>query len=323
MLSLLPGIVLVLVITVVAGGIAYIGDRVGHQVGRKRLTLFGLRPKYTSTIVAVATGMLIALSVTLAALAASGYVRTAFFRLGQLNAQMNALQAQTIAAEKQLERTRNSNIVLAKYSLIAPYGRVIDPGESHANQLAALSALFDETVNYANATYVNANFGLLPIRKTSADPAVQRDLAKSLADARERALQTPGHGDDPLFFVPVAYQNMFRGETIALTFAAYADFKLAAPGQALAAVDVEGGKPLSQLTLQQLYAQAVSTLGRRGFPAPFIASPANGFDPTRVQQVGAEVARLRGRFRLTASSENDLYPHSGQFILTVSLVPRR
>ena len=49
----------------IAGGVAYVGDRVGHQVGRKRLTLFGIRPRYTSTIIAIATGMIIALVVTL------------------------------------------------------------------------------------------------------------------------------------------------------------------------------------------------------------------------------------------------------------------
>src|ERR1700736_3034554 len=100
MISVLPGIFSVLGITIVAGVIAYIGDRVGHQVGRKRLTLFGLRPKYTSTIVAVATGMLIALSVTSVALIGSQQVRTAFFRLGQINARNNDPPPQATATPK-------------------------------------------------------------------------------------------------------------------------------------------------------------------------------------------------------------------------------
>ena len=91
------GLLVVLIIIVMAGAIAYVGDRVGHQVGRKRLTLFGLRPKYTSTIVAVGTGMIIALIVTLGALAASSYVRTAFFRLGTLTGRINELQAQALS----------------------------------------------------------------------------------------------------------------------------------------------------------------------------------------------------------------------------------
>ena len=33
------GLLIVIAIAILAGGIAYVGDRVGHQVGRKRLTL--------------------------------------------------------------------------------------------------------------------------------------------------------------------------------------------------------------------------------------------------------------------------------------------
>jgi uncharacterized protein (DUF3084 family) len=102
--SLVGGLLVVVIIIVLAGAIAYVGDRVGHQVGRKRLTLFGLRPKYTSTIVAVGTGMLIALIVTLGALGASSYVRTAFFRLGTLTGRINELQAQALSLEKEPQR---------------------------------------------------------------------------------------------------------------------------------------------------------------------------------------------------------------------------
>src|SRR5215472_5636757 len=47
-------VITVAAIVVLAGLIAFVGDRVGHQVGRRRMTLFGLRPRYTSTIFAVA-----------------------------------------------------------------------------------------------------------------------------------------------------------------------------------------------------------------------------------------------------------------------------
>ena len=321
MLSILPGVLLVVVITLTAGVIAYIGDRVGHQVGRKRLTLFGLRPKYTSTIVAVATGMLIALSLTLLGLAASGYVRTAFFRLGQLNAQINELQAQAVAAQQQLDTTRNKNIVLAKYSLIAPYGRTIYADDAQAAQLAALAALFDETVKYANSTYTDPRFGLLPLRETSSDLTVRRTIAASLAKAKDSAAASH-HAGAPLFFLPEAYQNLFRGERIAFTFAEWADVRLVAANEALASVDVEGGKPLSQLIFQTLLARAVVELGRRDFPPPFVASPLSGADPTSVQRAIAELGRLRGHYRLVARSATDLYPHSGQYILTVSVEPR-
>jgi len=68
-------------VMVLAGAVAYVGDRVGHQVGRRRLSLYGIRPRYTSTIIAIATGMIIALVVSLAAIFASQQVKTAFFKL--------------------------------------------------------------------------------------------------------------------------------------------------------------------------------------------------------------------------------------------------
>ena len=47
------GIVLIAVLVATGGIIAFIGDRLGTKIGKKRLSLFGLRPRYTSTIVTI------------------------------------------------------------------------------------------------------------------------------------------------------------------------------------------------------------------------------------------------------------------------------
>ena len=53
--------ILVLAIFVaVCGFIAYFGDLLGRRMGKRRLTLFGLRPRYTAILVTSLTGMLIA-----------------------------------------------------------------------------------------------------------------------------------------------------------------------------------------------------------------------------------------------------------------------
>src|SRR5450755_2006669 len=93
-MSDLPGFGLVVLIMAVAGLVAYVGDRVGHQVGRRRMTLFGLRPKYTSTIFAVGFGMLIALLVIVVSLVASFDARQALFSLNKLNDQIAQLSVQ-------------------------------------------------------------------------------------------------------------------------------------------------------------------------------------------------------------------------------------
>src|SRR5205807_5436908 len=56
----------ILLLLVLCGFIAYIGDLLGRRLGKKRLSVFGLRPKHTAILLTIVTGVLIA-SVTFAA----------------------------------------------------------------------------------------------------------------------------------------------------------------------------------------------------------------------------------------------------------------
>src|SRR5687768_1746101 len=44
-----------------SGFIAWAGDRIGHRIGKRRHSLFGLRPRHTAILITVASGMCIAL----------------------------------------------------------------------------------------------------------------------------------------------------------------------------------------------------------------------------------------------------------------------
>ena len=44
---------------VVSGIVAWVGDYIGRSLGKKRLTMFGLRPKHTAIVSTVITGMFI------------------------------------------------------------------------------------------------------------------------------------------------------------------------------------------------------------------------------------------------------------------------
>jgi len=80
------GVTLILVLAVVGGVIAVIGDRLGTRIGKKKLTLFGLRPRHTAVVVTIFTGVCIT-TVTFGILAAaSENVRTALFGMDRLNA---------------------------------------------------------------------------------------------------------------------------------------------------------------------------------------------------------------------------------------------
>jgi len=88
------GFTLIFVLTVIGGVIAYIGDKIGMKVGRKRLTLFGLRPKYTGIIITIITGIFISLASIVVLTIASDDVRTALFEMKEIQATLASNQEQ-------------------------------------------------------------------------------------------------------------------------------------------------------------------------------------------------------------------------------------
>ena len=46
-------------IMIAGGSIAYFGDRLGYAMGKKRVSLFGLRPRHTATVLTVTAGVII------------------------------------------------------------------------------------------------------------------------------------------------------------------------------------------------------------------------------------------------------------------------
>ena len=81
------GWIMLFVLAIMGGIIAYLGDKIGSRVGKRKIKLFGLRPKYTSILVTILTGISIA-AVTLGVMSIlSENVRIALFGMQQLRMQ--------------------------------------------------------------------------------------------------------------------------------------------------------------------------------------------------------------------------------------------
>lgn len=101
------GIFMFLVLIVMGGLIAFLGDKIGSKVGKKRMTLFGLRPKYTSIIVTIISGTLISF-LTIAVLAVvNENVRVALFGLNRLYAEMDELNRNIADKNQALEEAKH------------------------------------------------------------------------------------------------------------------------------------------------------------------------------------------------------------------------
>ena len=97
------GIIIVLVLMVMGGLIAFLGDKIGTKVGKKRLTMFGFRPKYTSIIVTIISGTLISFFTVAVMAVVNENIRVALFGLNKLKGEMNELNREIADKNKQLD----------------------------------------------------------------------------------------------------------------------------------------------------------------------------------------------------------------------------
>jgi uncharacterized protein (DUF3084 family) len=115
------GLFLLLALVLVSGLIAYVGDVLGRKLGRKRLSLFGLRPRYTAITVSVLAGMAITVLTLASVMTASREVRQGLLQMGELVQQVRE-QRQTLAKLGR-ERAQLERRLKRQTALVAATGR--------------------------------------------------------------------------------------------------------------------------------------------------------------------------------------------------------
>lgn len=85
---------IILLLLLIGGAIAIIGNYIGRLIGRRRLTLFNLRPRYTASAITILTGIFIVFSTLGVMLAVSQDARTALFGLEELRKDLAGKKAE-------------------------------------------------------------------------------------------------------------------------------------------------------------------------------------------------------------------------------------
>ncbi|MBV8355319.1 MAG: DUF3084 domain-containing protein [Candidatus Eremiobacteraeota bacterium] len=293
-------------VMVLAGAVAYVGDRVGHQVGRRRLSLFGIRPRYTSTIVAIATGMIIALVVTLSAIFASEQVKTAFFKLNSINQQIAELQTRQHDLEA---KVNNGRLVLPVDTLMVPFYRIIKQSASPGQRLATIRDYYFFAVKYVNASY--PRLGLRPY-------AIPPDADKKLTALANDLTTTAAVAQAPAMLTVTSDQNLFENDQIHFAINVTQDVRYFEKGQVIAQLVIPGKSGAGiNIALIQLE-NYVSLTARRLHLPPFLTE----VTPTQLIPDAAQMQQSlnkAGTYLLTAYAAADFYPHVGGIPVVIVL----
>jgi hypothetical protein len=289
-----------LIIMAIAGAIAYVGDRVGHQIGRRRLTLFGIRPRYTSTIVAIGTGMLIAFSVTIVAILASREVRTAFFHMNQITTRIAQLEAQ----QRDLEAKVNSGeLVVPVNALMTPFYLEIKQGMPVDERVGKIRQFYHEVVDYLDQNQ-GARGGLKPFTP----PA---DVEKQLEERFSAPEVTAASMASDLVMFATAPQNLYRNDAIHFDLNLIPDTLLVKKGGPIYSLIVPAGQHADpRLAINELQQRVASIAQSQLHLPPFLANNVQvvALYPS-LADMGKQLSSNSSGYVLTAFAYEDIYPH--------------
>jgi len=176
----LSGVLLLLVLTITGGTIAFIGDKLGIKVGKKRLTLFGLRPRHTSILITIITGMVITLGTVAFLSAISIEVRTALFGLEKLKTTLANQKEELVIKEKDLAEL-SSLIAKTKDEL----------ANIDSQRIVAIEELkeTDSKLNQLNKDYESIKKQLSEASKTLDQKTLELEIAESRVDVLKEVEQ--------------------------------------------------------------------------------------------------------------------------------------
>jgi uncharacterized protein (DUF3084 family) len=252
----MTGAVFILVLILVSGLVAFIGNLVGRGIGRRRLTLLGIRPRYTAQIITVVTGMLITVVTLAAVLLVSEDARQALFNLREIQQQTRDLENQIAAQQRELRALEVRDIIYQNDQEVlravidgrAPFDDIRRRVQTFVDLAAQAARQRGAAAGQDGATIIIAPPGLTV-------EVVARDIA-------ERA--------QPMVVRMIASENTVRGLPVHATILVFPDVAVFKEGQAVATAVVGGRTSRARIesALVELAAAAATTAKRDGVISP-------------------------------------------------------
>ncbi|MBQ8690557.1 MAG: DUF3084 domain-containing protein [Phascolarctobacterium sp.] len=167
------GIRMIVIMAIVGGLIAYIADNMGSKIGKKRMSVFGLRPRHTSILLTVLSGMMISV-LTIGVMAISSEsARTALFGMEQIKAEVKMLEKEKSIAQDALAKAKVE--VEEKNSIISSLDEKIRESTRANNEME--SKLAEVNAKYTDAQRAVADLSASKETLTSEVAALEESTA--------------------------------------------------------------------------------------------------------------------------------------------------
>ncbi len=160
----------ILVLLLLGGALAFVGDRIGHRIGKKRLTFLNLRPRHTAIAITVLSGALIAVLTGLILFSISSDVRIALFGLDRLKADIRE-------KTKELDNIKKDKAFLEKE--LAALSSQLDSSKKEIKDLSSTRKELSDEIETARSGFVLFKVGeIITTSLISSDPDKKRTEEK-------------------------------------------------------------------------------------------------------------------------------------------------
>lgn len=237
---MLRGILLLLIIALVSGSIAYLGNKLGRYVGKKKLSIFNLRPLHTSTLFTIATGALISLLTIGVASMLSENVRIALFGMEKLQRERIQLQDQVSYLSAQ---TNQGKILFTTGQSMAL--SLIPGGMSEEKTKVKLLDL----IKTANKRAVEKNNSLAYYFKTDVLPEGSTILTYSPEDFNN-VLKLITNSSSEWGIIISASTNVFLGNKFSVDIKAIKNIVIYREGEEITSIKIDAARPKNEILAQ-------------------------------------------------------------------------
>lgn len=292
------GVFLIPVLIVLSGAIALVGNAVGRNIGRQRLTLFGLRPRYTAQLITVLTGMLITITTLMVVLLVSREARVALFRLNEVLRETARLEQEIKRQQDRLKQLALGDIAYLNNQEVVR--EVIDGRQPAAVVRERVEALVDRAEDLARANGIGTDGNGQTIILTP--PRVTWDVITSLVDQR----------DIETVLRLVTNQNTLRGEPLEVFVQLFDNALVFRSGGVLASATVDGRQSRADIeqALLRLADQAAQRARGKVLPAPgsIVTSPPSTIvDIDEHRRATARILQARGHVLVRVVAPRDVF----------------
>lgn len=307
-------IVIFLVLALMGGSIAYLGNQLGRYIGRRKLSIFHLRPRHTSILITIFTGILIALLTMGVAALMSKDVRTFLVGLESLRQQRDKL----------LEDINTATIIVRGGDIIF---QIHDPivaglmpkGLSHD----AIKERLVDILAQANLIAIDKNNNRLLALKKPFLGQDQKLILYNNENYNQIVDQLSKSKEDQVVFV-IAHQNVFLKEPVPVIFQSSPNKLVFRQGELITSITIDGRKSRDTIfnLLYGLMRSNVRTVAlKKGIIQDFVTGEIRSeLKMSDIVDTAWRISQMRRPVKVEVEAKKDIYS-TDSLDIELKLVP--